>query len=118
MEFQFTLDYDRKLPPSAQLGMAQADANADARWKHIWGGCVLAAARRLATLTSDDVLEEFEKLKDPPTTHTLSAIGPAMQRAVEMGEIISTGQFARSTRKEKRGNLHRVYVSKYFEATL
>lgn len=112
-ELQYSLDYDAKLPPSAQDGMARADENADGRWKHIWDGCVLAAARRLPELTSDDVLEEFEKLNHPPQTHNLSAIGPAMQRAWKMGILKPTGRVLRSTRKIKNGNLHSVWTSNY-----
>lgn len=110
---QFAIDFDAKLPVSAQLGMAQADENADARWKHIWDGCVLAAARRLPELTSDDVLEEFEKLNHPPHTHNLSAIGPAMKRAWKMGILKPTDKIVRSLREEKRGNYHRTWVSNY-----
>jgi hypothetical protein len=112
---QYEFDLSGKLPVSAQEGMARADANANARWKHIWDGCVLAAARRLPELTSDDVLEEFEKLKEPPTTHTLSAIGPAMKRAWKMGILRPTEKIVRSQREEKRGNYHRTWVSNYYE---
>ncbi len=46
---QFALDFTQKLAPAAQEriadGMRQADENADCRWRHIFDGCVLAAAR-------------------------------------------------------------------------
>ena len=32
---QFNLDFDKKMPVSAQIGMKQADDNADEKWKHI-----------------------------------------------------------------------------------
>jgi hypothetical protein len=110
---QHEFNFSGKLAPSAELGMAQADENANAMWKHIWDGCVLAAARRLFELTSDDVLEEFEKLKHPPRTHNLSAIGPAMKRAWKMGILRPTDRTVRSKRLEKNGNLHVVWVSNY-----
>lgn len=116
---QFALDFTEKqtLPPAAQAriqaGMQQADDNANERWKHIWDGCVLAAARRLHELTSDDVLEEFEKLKHAPGTHNLAAIGPAMKRAWKMGVLKPTDRVVRSTRPEKNGNRHNIWVSTY-----
>ncbi len=39
---QFAIDFDAKLPASAQAGMAQADANADSRWKRETDACVSA----------------------------------------------------------------------------
>ncbi len=112
---QFTLDFSQRLPAAAQEGMARADANADPRWRHIFDGCVLAAARKRAELTSDDVLEELEALPEPPGTHNLSAIGAAMLRAEKMGLIVATEAVKRSQRKEKKGNLHRVWRSRCFE---
>lgn len=116
---QFALDFTQKLPPAVQEriaeGMQRADENADPKWKHIWDGCVLAASRRLKTLTSDDVLAEFEKLKHQPGTHTLSAIGPAMKRAWRMGVIAPTEGIVRSERLEKKGNYHKVWASKYYK---
>lgn len=111
---QHEFNFSGKLPPSAELGMAQADENANQKWKHIWDACVLAAARRLFELTSDDVLEEFEKLNRPPGTHNLSAIGPAMRRAWKMGILKPTSRTVRSKRLEKNGNLHVVWISNYF----
>lgn len=114
-ELQFTLDFSRKMPPSAQLGMSQADENADGRWKHIFDACILAAAKRLRELTSDDVLEEFERLGHAPGTHNLSAIGPAMQRARIMGILKATDRVQRSLRPEKHGNRQNVWLSNYFQ---
>lgn len=117
--FQPTLDFTQKLPPAAQEkiadGMAQADRNANEKWKHFYDGCVLAVATRLEELTSDDVLEEMLKLHgEVPKTHNLAAIGPAMKRAKEMGVIAPTERFLRSKRLEKNGNLHRVWKSNYY----
>lgn len=119
MSFQGTLDFSKPLPLDAQVkiaeGMAQADANANEKWKHIYDGCVLAVAKRLEELTSDDVLEEMLRLHgEVPKTHNLAAIGPAMKRAKEMGVISPTERVVRSKRKEKNGNLHRVWLSHYY----
>lgn len=108
---QYQIDFSGKLPVSAQIGMAQADENADERWKHLWDGCVLAVARKKEYLTADDVLAEFERLHKQYLTHNLSAIGPAMKRAQEMGILKATNEFKRSERIEKKGNLQRVWMS-------
>jgi len=113
---QFTLDFSKKMPVSAQLGMAQADENADEKWKHIWDGCVLAVARRQEFLTSDDVLAEFESLKLQPSTHNLSAIGPAMQRARLMKVLAPTDQVKRSERPDKHGNRQNIWKSLQWRA--
>ena len=111
---QFDLNFSGRLPASAQLGMQQADRNAAPEWKHVYDACVLAAARKKAEITSDDVLAELEALPNPPRTHNQSAIGPAMVRANRMKILEPTEQFVRSERPEKRGNLHRVWRSKQF----
>ena len=119
---QFALDFTAKLPAAAQAriadGMKLADDNAESRWKHIFDGCVLAAARKKPEITSDDVLAEIEALPNPPSTHNLAAIGPAMKRAAQMGILRRTDRFCRSSRPEKNGNLHAVWVSKYFAGVL
>lgn len=118
MTFQATLDFTSKLPPAVQEriaeGMKRADENADDRWKHIFDACVLAAAKKKPEITSDDVLSEIEALLDPPETHNLAAIGPAMKRAAKMGILVSTGRVERSKRPTKNGNLHSVWRSNYF----
>ena len=115
---QYALDFTAKLPAPAQEriadGMRQADENADGRWRHIFDGCVLAAARKKAEITSDDVLAELELLPDRPGTHNLAAIGPAMKRAAEMGVLAYTDRVKRSERKEKHGNRQNIWLSRYY----
>lgn len=110
-DMQFALDFSQRLPVSAQIGMQQADENANEKWKHIFDGCVLAAARKKSEITSDDVLAEIEALPRAPETHNLAAIGPAMIRAAKMGILKGTDRTIRSTRQEKKGNFHRVWTS-------
>jgi hypothetical protein len=118
---QFALDFTQKRPPQVQAriadGMQTADDNADERWKHIFDGCVLAAARKKSEITSDDVLAEIEALPDPPDTHNLAAIGPAMKRAQVMGVISYTDRVKRSERPEKHGNRQNVWLSNYWRKT-
>lgn len=115
---QFSLDFTSKLPPSVQIriqeGMKQANDNADPKWRHIFDCCVLAAARKKPEITSDDVLAEIEALPDPPDTHSLVAIGPAMQRAAKMGVLGYTDRVKRSERPEKHGNRQNVWKSNYY----
>jgi hypothetical protein len=120
-ELQYGLDFTQRLPAQAQAkiadGMRQADEHAAPKWKHFFDGCVLAAAKKKQEITSDDVLTEIEALPDPPETHNLAAIGPAMKRAAAMGVIAPTDGVKRSERKEKRGNYHKIWRSKVFHAT-
>lgn len=112
---QYALDFSGKLPPRAQAGMAQADENAELRWKAVFDACVLAAARKKPEITSDDVLAELESLPDAPSTHNLAAIGPAMKRAAQMGIIKPTDRFVRSKVPHKNGNAHLVWLSKFYQ---
>jgi hypothetical protein len=118
MTTQFALDFTTKRPPAVQAkieaGMKTADDNANEFWKHIFDACVLAAAKKKPEITSDDVLDEIEALPNPPNTHNLAAIGPAMRRASIMGVITHTDRVVRSTRPDKHGNRHDVWVSNYF----
>lgn len=115
MSSQFSLNFSGRLPASAQIGMAQADANADDKWKHIFDACVLAAALKKQFITSDDVLAEIEKLPNPPSTHNLAAIGPAMKRAQAKGLISYTDRVKRSERPEKHGNRQNIWESNQWE---
>lgn len=115
---QFSLDFTRQRPPAVQEriaeGMKAADDHADDKWKHIFDACVLAAATKKPEITSDDVLAEIEALPDPPDTHNLAAIGPAMKRAQMMGVISYTDRVKRSERPEKHGNRQNVWLSNYW----
>lgn len=118
-DFQFALDFSSKRPPLVQEkiaeGMKQADDNANSQWRHIFDGCVLAAARKKEFITSDDVLTELEALPDPPETYNQSAIGPAMQRAQKMGLLEYTNEVRRSERPTKHGNRQNLWKSKVFK---
>lgn len=105
----------QKVSDAITDGMQRADENADGRWRHIFDACVLAAARKKAEITSDDVLTEIEALPNPPDTHNLAAIGPAMIRAKQMGVISSTDRVVRSKRPGKHGNRQNVWASNYFQ---
>ena len=113
---QYSIDFKGKIPPAAQErirdGMKRADENADPKWRHIFDACVLAAARKKQEITSDDVLAEIQSLPDPPKTHNLAAIGPAMKRAAQMGVIARTDRFCRSRVPHKNGNLHNIWTSR------
>lgn len=118
-DHQFQLDFSQRLDPAAQEriadGMKRADDGANEFWKHIFDGCVLAAARKKAELTSDDVLAEIEALPNAPETRSLVAIGPAMVRAAQMGIITRTDRVKRSERPEKHGNRQNIWLSRYYQ---
>lgn len=95
-------------------GMRAADDHANPRWKHIFDACVVAAAKKKREITSDDVLDEIEALPNPPETHNLAAIGPAMKRAWRMKVLTRTDRVVRSRRPEKNGNRHNVWISNYY----
>lgn len=116
---QFALDFTERMPVCAQEriadGMQRADDHADERWKHFFDAAVLAAARKKPEIVSDDVLAEIESLPNAPSTHNLSAIGPCMIRASEMGILMRTDRLQRSKRPEKHGNLTRIWASKVYK---
>lgn len=121
-EIQSQLDFSTPLPAAAEEsireGMARADSNADVRWKRVMDGCVLAIAMRQEYFVADDVIGEMEKVPDPPDTHNLSAIGPRMKEVSRtLGYMEATPGFQRSKRKEKNGNLQRVWRSLKFRRT-
>lgn len=114
-DIQFQLDFEKRLPPSAQIGMQQADENAEPRWKREIDACILVVARRLTEFTVDDVLAEIESLPHPFETHNLAALGPRMREVSKsLGYMEATDQVRRSKRPEKNGNLHRVWRSKIY----
>ena len=114
---QFQLDFDKKLSASAQIGMQQADENATEKWQRWVDGAIQSVATRLAEFTVDDVLAYLESLPHPPSTHNLAALGPRMKRvSKELGYMTATDRVQRSKRREKNGNLHRVWKSNLWKA--
>jgi hypothetical protein len=115
---QFSIDFDKKLPPSAEIGMAQADENADTRWKRWVDGCIQNVAREKPEFTVDDVLAQLEALPFPPSTHNLAALGPRMKEVAKtLKYMTATDRVQRSKRPEKNGNLHRVWKSNLYGGT-
>ena len=112
---QYEIDFANRLPPSAQLGMQQADDNADCRWKRWVDGAIQAVARQKQEFTVDDVLAELEKLPNPPDTHNLAALGPRMKEVAKvLGYMEPTERVQRSRIPLKKGNLHRVWRSRIY----
>lgn len=116
---QFSIDFDKKLPVSAQIGMQQADDNADETWKRWIDGCIQNAAIELPEFTVDDVLAKLEALPYPPSTHNLAALGPRMKEVSKtLKYMTATDRVQRSKRPEKNGNLHRVWKSNLWTGKL
>ena len=117
MSLQYSIDWDQKLPVSAQEGMAVCDANADPRWRRWTDAAIMAVARTHEEFTVDDVLAELEKLPNPPDTHNLAALGPRMKEVSKvLGYMVATDQVKRSKISRKHGNLMRVWRSKIYQA--
>ena len=113
---QFDLDFDRKLPVSAQIGMAQCDSNADERWKRYVDGCIQGVARKKQEFTVDDVIAALEALPNPPSTHNLGALGPRMKEVSKtLKYMTATDRLQRSKRPITHGNLHRIWRSNIWE---
>jgi hypothetical protein len=115
---QFDLDFSQKLSPAAQIGMQQADENADHFWRRMIDAAIVAVARKMQEFTVDDVLDEMEKIPNCPSTHSLAALGPAMSRARKDKIVTPTNRVQRSRRALKHGNRHNVWVSNYFGGEL
>lgn len=114
-KLQFEIDFDKKLPVSAQIGMQQADENADETWKRWIDGCIQNVAIEKQEFTVDDVLAKLEALPYPPSTHNLAALGPRMKEVSKsLKYMTATDRVQRSKRPEKNGNLHRVWASNLF----
>ena len=115
MPLQFELDWDAKLPPSAQAGMADADAHADLRWKRYVDGCIQLVARQKEEFTVDDVILALEALPERPSTHNLGALGPRMREVSKTLRYMEpTDRVQRSKRQITHGNLHRIWRSKLY----
>lgn len=109
---QYEIDWTQRLPPSAQEGMARADANASDKWKRWVDGCIQDVARRMPEFTVDDVIAALEALPDPPSTHNLGALGPRMKEVSKtLCYMEATDRVQRSKRPICHGNLHRVWHS-------
>jgi hypothetical protein len=126
MSVQYELDWESKLPASAQRGMAAALDHANKLWLKVLDGCVLAVARKMPELSVDNVLDELDEVnkareaagKPIVDTHHLCAIGPAMKRAQKEGIIAGTGRVIRSKKAGKNGNLHAIWVSNFYGGKL
>ena len=115
---QMALDFTGRWSPALQAtvaaGMQQADDHAAPEWHHLFDACLVAVARRMPEFTSDDVLNEMDRLARRPQTHNLSAIGPAMKRARTLGVMEATDRVRRSQRPEKHGNRQNIWRSRYY----
>jgi hypothetical protein len=108
----YEFDFSGKLPPSAQVGMAVADENANDEWKRYVDGCIQRVALRLAEFTVDDVLDALDALPFSPETHNLAALGPRMKEVAKtLKYMTATEGLRRSKRPGKNGNLHRIWKS-------
>ena len=114
---QFEIDFEHRLPISAQEGMARADENANETWKRWVDGCIQEVARRQPEFTVDDVIAALEALPNPPDTHNLAALGPRMKEvAKSLKYMKATPRVQRSKRPDSHGNFLRVWESRIWIA--
>ena len=113
---QFNLDFSKRLPPSAELGMAQADANADERWKREVDAAIREVALVCEFFTVDEIVRELDRNKFHWTTHNQAALGPRMKEVSKtLQYMVGTDQFKRSERPISHGNLLRVWKRQIYQ---
>ncbi len=109
---QFQLDFDARLPVSAQIGMATCDANADDRWKREADAAIRQVALTYETFTADQVVAELDRNQFHWTTHNQSALGPRLKEVAKTLKYMkATDEVRRSTRPVSKGNFLRVWRS-------
>lgn len=84
-----------------EVGIRQADENADEGWKEAAYSAVLVFSETLSTFTADDVWDAIERDFPNASTHEPAALGPVFLRAARAGLIQKTGQL-RMTRNSRR----------------
>jgi len=113
---QFQIDFEASLPVSAQIGMKQADDNADPRWKREVDAAIRQVALTHSTFTADHVVAELERNNFHFTTHNPSALGPRLKEVSKtLGWMKATEEVKRSRRPASKGNFLRVWESKVFQ---
>ena len=88
----------REAQRAKQQGMSNADFGADPEWKMAALSAVVAAARVLRHLTSDDVVERIPKGVDTPDWR---ALGPVMADAARAGVIVKSNMPSRNSIRRK-----------------
>lgn len=112
---QFGLDFDGRLPVSAQEGMQRADENADPRWQREMDAAIRQVALTNDTFTADEVVAELERNKFHFTTHNNAALGPRLLEVSKNLKWMRCGDgFRRSKRPAAHGNLLRIWQSNIY----
>ncbi len=116
---QFALDFSRRLPVSAQIGMKQADDAADDRWKREADAAIREVALTHQYFTADQVVAELDRNQFHWTTHNQSALGPRLKEVSKtLMWMEATNGFKRSERPQSHGNLLRVWRSLIYQPRL
>jgi len=89
--------------------LQRVDEHADPDWRDVAYQCVIAVARRCATFTTDQVIEELSRYA--VSTHEGRALGPVMMRAQRNSIIVSTNQFVNSEAVSRHRAPKRVWAS-------
>lgn len=108
-ELQLTLD--GALADLSRIDALQrVDDHADPDWREVAYQCVLAVARRCATFTTDEVIDELAS-HPSVSTHEGRALGPVMMRAARNNVIVATDQFVNSEAVSRHKAPKRVWAS-------
>lgn len=115
---QFGLDFSGRLPISAQIGMKQADDNANENWKRETDAAIRQVALTHELFTADEVVAEMDRNQFHWTTHNQAALGPRLKEVSKsLRYMVATDQFKRSARPVSHGNLLRVWKSRIYPGT-
>jgi len=113
---QIQIDFESRLPVSAQLGMAQADENANELWKREVDAAIRAVALSMPAFTADDVNAELERNHQHFTTHNNSALAPRLKEVSKVLHYMRpTDEVRRSARLTSKGHFLRVWQSNIFQ---
>lgn len=96
-------------------GISDAFTAANERWKLAAQAALISVARRLPFFTSENIREEIENMKNPPTTHEMRALGAILLKAYKE-EIIVPHNFDTYRRRSRHAAPVRMWKSKIFKA--
>jgi len=116
MTLQTQLDFEQRLPVSAQIGMQQAYDNADPRWKREVEAAIRQVALTHDSFTADEVVGELNRNDRHFVTHNNSAMGNLMKEVARtMRYMEHTDKVQRSCRGKAKGHYLRVWKSLLFK---
>lgn len=96
--------------------MERVDRNAKQLWKTLMLQTVMLTAKRIPSVTTDDVSDTWATLGYTVTTHEPRALGPIMNRAAKNGWIAKTDRVVNSRRASNHNRPIAVWNSMIYGA--